>query len=131
MSEVSPQTFVGRLNSDGGVGNVKCVHPDGSFDIDWVLGGSEKNVARRRITHIAEPARPHCLPHQQQHRRSTARPLDRPHCSSYELYEQQQQPSIHLNAITAPIQWLIPWKEMNDECREEEERTGHISHSNI
>ena len=86
--EVSPQTFVRRLNSDGGVGNVKCVHPDGSFDIDWVLGGSEKNVARRPppLHHITEPARP----------------LDRPHCSSY---EQQQQPPIHLNAITAPIQW--------------------------
>jgi len=50
--EVSPQTFIGRPNSEGGCGVVTVEHPDGSFDIKWTLGGSEKNVARSRITSL-------------------------------------------------------------------------------
>ena len=47
--EVTPETFIGRPNSEGGTGVVTAEHPDGSFDIKYTLGGSEKNVARRRI----------------------------------------------------------------------------------
>ena len=29
-----------------------CEHPDRSFDIAWVLGGTEKNVARDRVANL-------------------------------------------------------------------------------
>lgn len=47
--EISPEARVGRPDSEGGVGSVSSVHEDGTFDISWVLGGSEKNVLRQRI----------------------------------------------------------------------------------
>ena len=34
------------------VGFVTCEHPDRSFNIAWVLGGTEKNVVRDRIASL-------------------------------------------------------------------------------
>ena len=36
--EVTPETFIGRPNSEGGTGVVTAEHPDWSFDIKWTLG---------------------------------------------------------------------------------------------
>ena len=48
--KVRAQAFVGRPNSDGGVGNIIREHEDGSFDIVYVIDmKTEKNVARERI----------------------------------------------------------------------------------
>ena len=48
--DVRDQTFVGRPNSDGGVGIVTHEHQDGSFDIRYSIDNRlEKNVARGRI----------------------------------------------------------------------------------
>ena len=47
--EVSPQAFIGRPNSEGGTAVVTDEHSDGSLDVKYVLGGTEKNVARSRI----------------------------------------------------------------------------------
>ena len=54
LIEVSPQTFIGRPNSDGGTGFVAKVHDDGSFDLQYVIVERrvEKNVRRERITSL-------------------------------------------------------------------------------
>ena len=47
--EISPEARVGRPDSEGGVSSVSTVKEDGTFDISWVLGGSEKNAQQQRI----------------------------------------------------------------------------------
>ena len=48
--DVHEQTFVGRPNSEGGVGIVTHEHSDGSFDIRYSVSNTcEKNISRGRI----------------------------------------------------------------------------------
>ncbi len=42
-------------NFEGGVGVVSRENEDGSIDISWVLGGSDKNVCRERLIISLDP----------------------------------------------------------------------------
>ena len=46
---VQPRTYPGE-NKQGGVGRVLKIHPDGSLDVKYVLGGRETNVEAKWVT---------------------------------------------------------------------------------
>ena len=53
--KVTPQQYVGKDDNKGDVGNTLKVHPDGSFDIHWVLGAPKNYQAterKRKLTHV-------------------------------------------------------------------------------
>jgi len=46
---VEARTFPG-MNKHGGVGRITAVHEDGTFNVKYVLGGSEKHIEQKYIT---------------------------------------------------------------------------------